>query len=79
MSISINTTCKLLLHVDDNTVLFLSEKLKAIILEKLGQELQSCSQWCIINSNLSLHLDKTQCILFGQNCKQSKVDRFTVV
>jgi hypothetical protein len=76
MSISISSDCKLLLYTDDGTILF-SHRNPDVISEKLGKELQSCSQW-LIDNKLSLHLGKTECVLFGSKCKLKKVDKFQV-
>jgi hypothetical protein len=76
MSISISSDCKLLLYADDSTILF-SHRNPDVISEKLGKELQSCSQW-LIDNKLSLHLRKTECILFGSKRKLKKVDKFQV-
>ena len=74
MSISISSDCKLLLYADDSTF---SHRNPDVISEKLGKELQSCSQW-LIDNKLSLHLGKTECILFGSKRKLKKVDQFQV-
>ena len=76
MSISISSDCKLLLYADDSTILF-SNRNPDVISEKLGKELQFCSQW-LIDNKLSLHLGKTECILFGSKRKLIKVDKFQV-
>jgi len=76
MSTSISSDCKLLLYADDSTILF-SHRNPEVISKKLGKELQSCSQW-LVDNKLSLHLGKTECILFGSKRKLAKVDNFQV-
>ena len=54
--------CKLLLYADDSALIisgFDPEK----IAEELSRELESCRQW-LIDNKLSLHLGKTEAILF---------------
>ena len=67
MSISINSDSKLLLYADDSTILF-PHKNPDFIPQKLGKELESCSEW-LIDNKLSLHLGKTECILFWPKAK----------
>ena len=76
MSISINTDCKLLLYADDSTIMF-SHKNPEFISEKLGKELETCSEW-LIDNKLSLHLGKTECILFGPKRKLKSVSEFKI-
>ena len=54
---------KLLLYADDSAIL-VSAKNKSDIEIRLSEDLQSISQWLICNK-LSLHLGKTESILFG--------------
>jgi hypothetical protein len=58
------------LYADDSTF---SHRNPDVISEKLGKELQFCSQW-LIDNKLSLHLGKTECILFGSKRKLKKAD-----
>ena len=67
MSISISKQCKLILYADDSAILF-SHKDPDIISNVLGTELESCSKW-LVDNKLSLHLGKTECILFGSKRK----------
>ena len=67
MFISIQSDCKLLLYADDSTIMF-SHKDPESISEGLGKELDSCSER-LIDNKLSLHIDKTGCILFGSKRK----------
>ena len=49
--------CKLLLYADDSTLIVSGS-------DPLSIELNSCRQW-LIDNKLSLHLGKTESILFG--------------
>ena len=69
--------CKLLLYADDSTILF-SHKDPDQIANKLGKVLESCSEW-LVDNKLSLHLGKTECILFGSKRKLRKVKDFHIV
>ena len=74
MPTSVN--CNLLLYADDSA-LFTSHKDPKIISDVLSRELESCRQW-LIDNKLSLHLGKTESILFGSQHKLSRVDKFEV-
>ena len=74
MSISIK--CKLLLYADDSALL-VSGKDPDKIATTLGTELASCNQW-LIDNKLSLHLGKTESILFGSKRKLKLVKNFCV-
>ena len=65
MPISVN--CDLLLYADDSALLY-DGKDPAEIAAKLITELESCQQW-LISNKLSLHLGKTESILFGSKRK----------
>ena len=54
---------KLILYADDNAILF-SHKNPHVISQKLGNTLDMCSKW-LVDNKLSLHLGKTECVLFG--------------
>ena len=74
MVISIDRDCKFLLYADDSTILF-SHKDPDQMAHKLGKVLESCSDW-LVDNKLSLHLGKTECILFGSERKLKKVKDF---
>lgn len=76
MSISISKKCKLILYADDSTILF-SHKDPDVISSVLGNELENCSKW-LVDNKLSLHLGKTECILFSSKKKLSKIKNFSV-
>ena len=59
--------CKLLLYADDSALLIPGKDL--VELENvLSEELRSVSEW-LVDNRLSLHLGKTESILFGPKCK----------
>lgn len=76
MSASVGSDCKLLLYADDIAILF-SDENPDIISSKLSKELQSCNKW-LVDNKLSLHLGKTECILFGTKRKLKKIKEFSV-
>lgn len=49
-----------------------------LFLKKLGNVLESCSSW-LMNNKLSLHLGKTECIIFGSKQKLKQVKDFKIV
>lgn len=68
---------KRLLYADDSTILF-SYKDPDVIAIKLGKVLESCSSW-LVDNKLSLHLGKTESVLFGSKRKLKKVKGFHIV
>ena len=74
MVISVDPDCKLLLYADDSTILF-SHRDPDQIASKLSKVLESCSEW-LVDNKLSLHLGKTECILFGSKRKFKKIKEF---
>ena len=76
MEISVDPDCKLLLYADDSAILF-SHKDPGVIANKLGCVLDSCNKW-LIDNKLSLHLGKTECVIFGSKRKLKKVSNFVV-
>ena len=69
--------CKLLLYADDSALL-ISGKEPNKIAEELSKELSSCRNW-LIDNKLSLHLGKTEAILFGTRYKLNNVNSFEVI
>ena len=55
--------CRLSLYADDSSLIF-SGKEADDIAAFLSRELSSCQKW-LIDNRLSLHVGKTECILFG--------------
>ena len=76
MTISVDEDCKLILYADDSAILF-SHSDPCIISNKLCKVLKKCSDW-LVDNRLSLHLGKTECILFGPCRKLSTVSDFVV-
>ena len=68
--------CKLLLYADDSAILY-SNKDPQVISDKLGLELEMCSKW-LVDNTLSLHMGKTECIIFGSKRKLRKINNFSV-
>jgi hypothetical protein len=75
MSMSVN--CKLLLYADDSALL-VSGKNPCEIGNLLSKELESVREW-LIDNKLSLHLGKTESILFGSKQKINKATGFMVM
>ena len=69
--------CKLLLYADDSA-LIASGKNVADIESTLSSELEYVSNW-LIDNKLSLHLDKTQSILFGTKRRLSTGVKLNVI
>ena len=67
---SISVKCKLLLYADDSA-LIVSGSNPQLIADTLSKELESCKQW-LMDNKLSLHLGKTESILFGSKKKIEK-------
>lgn len=65
----ISITCKLFLYADDSAIL-VSGKDPNIVSQILSSELDSVNKW-LIDNKLSLHLGKTESILFGTKKKTS--------
>lgn len=76
MVTSINNDCKLMLYADDSAIIF-SHRDPDVIAHRLGKELESCSQW-LVDNKLSLHLGKTECIMFGSKRKLRKTKDFSI-
>ena len=68
--------CHLSLYADDSA-LFFSHRDPSIIAEKLSTELSHCRDW-LIENKLSLHMGKTECVLFGTSHRLSKVADFQI-
>jgi hypothetical protein len=62
---------KLLLYAHDS-VLVCSHKDPEVISNSLSSDFNSCNNW-LINNHLSLHVGKTECILFGIKAKLSRI------
>ena len=69
--------CRLMLYADDSALL-VSGKNPNVIAQTLSEELESCRNW-LINNKLSLHLGKTESILFGTQNKLKTVNNFQII
>ena len=56
---------------------FFAHKDPVVISTKLSSVLGQCSSW-LVNNKLSLHLGKTECILFGPKRKLKNFNDFTI-
>lgn len=74
MSAAVN--CKLLLYADDSA-LMVSGKEVDDIEQTLSRELESVRDW-LLDNKLSLHLGKTESILFGSKSKLKVSDKISV-
>ena len=72
----ISVTCKLLLYADDSALLVRGKDAN-IIASILSENLSSCRKW-LIDNKLSLHLGKTETIIFGTKQKLKNVKDFSV-
>ena len=76
MYTSVSADCKLILYADDSAILF-SHNDPEIISQKLSEVMESCSNW-LVDNKLSLHLGKTECVLFGPRRKLNSIKIFNV-
>ena len=58
---------KLLLYADDSVIL-VSDKYPSVVSHELSKDLESRNHW-LIDNQLSLHVGKTECTLFGSHEK----------
>lgn len=68
--------CRLSLYADDSA-LFFAHRDPAVIANRLGNELANCKRW-LIDNRLSLHMGKTECLLFGTSRKLKRVGNFSL-
>ena len=68
--------CKLLLYADDSAILVSGTDPK-LISQILSNELNNANKW-LIDNKLSLHLGKTESILFGTKRKLASINNFQV-
>ena len=69
--------CNLFLFADD-AALLVSHQDKGVVEKTLSQELLKISSW-LVDNRLSLHLGKTEAIVFGSNVKLRKSPGFSVM
>ena len=72
----LSVQCKLFLYADDSALL-VRGKNPSTIAQCLSENLESCRDW-LIDNKFSLHLGKTELILFGTKRKLKKVDSFYI-
>ena len=63
-------------YADDSAILFADKDLK-VISEKLSNVMTSCSNW-LVENKLSLHLGKTECIVYCSKRKLRNVNNFKI-
>ena len=68
--------CKLILYADDSALLASSSDVSEIE-EILKRELESVSEW-LVENRLSLHLGKTESIIFGSNKRLAKCKELNI-
>ena len=68
--------CKLSLYADDSALLF-SHSNADVIGKNLSSALSNCKKW-LVDNRLSLHLGKTECILFGSKRRLKGCENFHV-
>ena len=76
MVISVSADCKLILYADDSAIMF-AHKNHEVISQKLSNVMESCSNW-LVDHKLSLHLVKTECVLFDPRRKLRSIANFHV-
>ena len=69
-------TCQLALYADDSALIF-SHSDASVVANRLSQELSNCKKW-LIDNKLSLHVGKTECMLFGTSRRLKQVGDFNV-
>ena len=74
---SVSLDCRLSLYADDSALIF-SHRDFDVIGDKLGSELAKCKQW-LVDNKLTLHLGKTECLLFGTRRKLKGAEGFRVL
>ena len=75
MELSISSEYKLLLYADDSTILY-SNNDSRVISDKLGLELKVCRK-LLVDNKLSLHMGKTESMVFGSKQKLRKINYFS--
>lgn len=73
---SLSVQCKLLLYADDS-ILIVTDKILQNVSNRLSKELENCYEW-LVDNKLSLHLGKTECIVFCSKRKLKYVKDFSI-
>ena len=72
--LSTSVSCKMLMYADD-TILIIADKNVSRISEQLSKEVANCYQW-LTNNRLSMHMGKTETIVFSSRKKKHLVKDF---
>ena len=70
---NISLDCKLSLYADDSALLTFTSKLDSQLINELGK----CKQW-LDDNKLSLHVGKTECLLFGSKRRLKGAENFHI-
>ena len=70
-------SCRLILYADDSALL-VSGTSVSVMEETLGHELTFLSEW-LVDNKLSIHLGKTESILFSSNKKIRKQSTMKII
>ena len=73
----IDSTCELYLYADDSALAVSGKNVKEIE-AALSKNMSRVSEW-LSGNRLSLHLGKTECILFGSKKKLSKCNNLNII
>ena len=73
---SISLKCKLSLYADDSALIASNRSVENLC-SFLSKELESCSKW-LVDSKLSLHVDKCESIVFSSSQKAKLRDAFKI-
>ena len=74
---SIGVDCQLSLYADDSA-LFFAHRDPLVIADCLSTELSNCRKW-LIDNKLSLHVGKTESVIFGSKSSLKRVESFQVL
>ena len=72
----ISVSCKLALYADDSALIF-SHTDVCLIRDTLSGDLENCQQW-LLDNKLSLHIGKTECMIFCSSRRSKDVKDFHV-
>ena len=73
---NISLSCKLSLYADDSALLF-AHRDSNVIADRLSNELSTCKRW-LVDNRLSLHVGKTEALLFGSKRRLKGVGQFGI-
>ena len=73
---NISLTCRLSLYADDSALIF-SHRDHKVISDRLSAELSTCKKW-LVDNRLSLHVGKTESLLFGSKRRLRGVGDFRI-